>query len=601
MSTTTIPPRVMHDEGPFAAAVRHHHGNHGSHQAAQVPHGLSQAAVTAADHVAQCPYEAKVVTNGTTARMVLMFLRELVEQPVYPHFQQTYGCPMMKCYAKFTEPFPLVQHLLSCPELPNGEFDCDKCNNWHEFPTNEKDWSQWTGWSGKSSHRHHHHQATPATQTNQANQTTQAAQTTQAPPQHDLIERKRSFSSKVRDHFTRKKDPRKPPMENHTFSRPGTAVSGASSVMTMSRCSEHQPMEFSAHSGAPGFTHLHKPTVNPGGAHVENSMFWSGINEDAISSTVSSIAPSSNFDTDTPNGTSTVNTSQTTLFTTNNGLGPYQPAAGDVITSPFMFTSQSAFESSAPLPGQQASSDMEMSIDEPLPISEATISPTGPATPSDNRTWWGGKPNIDTPRPTPVSSPFYSMDQPMSHHLTRTMSQESMEPPMPGLFQRGMSEGTPMDTMSPHAEHVHTHHGSMGGRSSPTDDLVCDECQWKPRGVRENLRGYLRKHKNTHKGLRLPCDVAGCTKTFSRLDNLKKHKKDKHGIDEPLGGMVPMKRGPEEYSEHVEEDGAQPADDGPILTEADLLRRIPTLTEQDLRELRNPSGDYGMLWPALHF
>jgi len=597
-TTTTLPSRVMHDEGPFAAAVRHHHnGNHGSHQSAQVSQsGLTQAAVTTAtDHVAPCPYETKVVTNGTTARMVLMFLRELVEQqPVFTHYQQTYGCPMMKCYAKFTEPFMLVNHLLSCPELPNGEFDCDKCSNWHEFPTNEKDWSQWTGWSGKSSQRHH----PQANQAAQTAQTTQAVQAPQVPAQHDLIERKRSFSTKVRDHFTRKKtDPRKPSIDN-TFSRPGTAVSGASSVMTMSRCSEHQGMEFSAHNGAPGFTHLHKPTVSPGAAHLDNTMFWPGIAEDNISSTVSSIAPSSNFDTDTPNGTSTVNTSQTTLFTTNNGLGPYQPGAGDVITSPFMFTGQTAFDAPAPLAGQQASSDMEMSIDEPIPISEATISPTGPATPSDSRTWWGGKPNIDTPRPTPVSSPFYSMDQPMSHHLSRTMSQESMEPPMPGLFQRGMSEGTPMDAMSPHAEHVHTHHGSMGGRSSPTDDLVCDECQWKPRGVRENLRGYLRKHKNTHKGLRLPCDVSGCTKTFSRLDNLKKHKKDKHGIDDPVGG-IGLKSEPDEFGEHVEADGNMNM--GPILTEADLLRRIPTLTEQDLRELRNPSGDYGMLWPALHF
>ncbi|KAK0632493.1 hypothetical protein B0T14DRAFT_560181 [Immersiella caudata] len=590
MSTTTLPTRVMHDEGPFAAAVRHHHGNHGSHHVAAhnvSQPGLTQAAVTTADHIAPCPYEAKVVTNGTTARMVLMFLRELVEQPVYPHFQQTYGCPMMKCYAKFTEPFPLVQHLLSCPELPNGEFDCDKCSNWHEFPTNEKDWSTWTGWSGKSSQRHHHHTA-------QITQAPQVVQAPQSPPQHDLIERKRSFSSKVRDHFTRKKETRKPSMEIHTFSRPGTAASGASSIMTMNRCPEHH--EFSPHSGAPGFTHIQKPALSPGAPQIDNTMFWSTLNEDAMSdlqSAVSSIAPSSKFDTDRSTGSSTVNTSQTTLFTGNNNLGPYQPGASDVITSSFVFPPQPAFDTSASLGGHQTSSDIDMSIDEPLPVSEATISPTGPVTPSDNRTWWGGKPNIDTPRPTPVSSPFYGMDQPIQHHMTRTMSQESMETPMPGLFQRGMSEGTPMDAMSPHAEHVHhTHHGggsSMGGRSSPTDDLVCDECQWKPRGVRENLRGYLRKHKNTHKGLRLPCDVPGCTKTFSRLDNLKKHKKDKHGIDEPLGSMLPLKRGPEEYSEHVEEEEARTTEPP---------RRVPQLSEADLRDF---AGDYGMLWPALHF
>jgi hypothetical protein len=59
MSTTTLPSRVMHDEGPFAAAVRHHHGSHGSHHvvAAHVVSqpGLTQAAVTTADHVVPCP------------------------------------------------------------------------------------------------------------------------------------------------------------------------------------------------------------------------------------------------------------------------------------------------------------------------------------------------------------------------------------------------------------------------------------------------------------------------------------------------------------------------------------------------------------------
>jgi hypothetical protein len=83
--------------------------------------------------------------------------------------------------------------------------------------------------------------------------------------------------------------------------------------------------------------------------------------------------------------------------------------------------------------------------------------------------------------------------------------------------------------------------------------------------------------------------VPGCTKTFSRLDNLKKHKKDKHGIDEPVGSMLPLKRGPEEYAEHVEEDDEM---------SPELRRLQATLTEADLR---NASGDYGMLWPALHF
>jgi hypothetical protein len=116
------------------------------------------------------------------------------------------------------------------------------------------------------------------------------------------------------------------------------------------------------------------------------------------------------------------------------------------------------------------------------------------------------------------------------------------------------------------------------------EDLVCDECQWKPRGVRENLKGYLRKHKNTHKGVRLACDVPGCVKTFSRLDNLKKHKKDKHGIED-VGGTVPAKRVAGDYGESTEEESEQ---------------KRQALLDADIRAAA-AADDYSMLWPALHF
>jgi len=125
------------------------------------------------------------------------------------------------------------------------------------------------------------------------------------------------------------------------------------------------------------------------------------------------------------------------------------------------------------------------------------------------------------------------------------------------------------------------------------EELVCDECQWKPRGVRENLKGYLRKHKNTHKGLRLSCDVVGCTKTFSRLDNLKKHKKDKHGIDETgsgIMGTLPLKRVAEESAEHIAEEKS-----------ADIVMNSNKRPDTSDSRVRGVSGDYSMLWPALHF
>lgn len=165
--------------------------------------------------------------------------------------------------------------------------------------------------------------------------------------------------------------------------------------------------------------------------------------------------------------------------------------------------------------------------------------------------------------------------------MSRALSQESMQSSITTVYGTPVPEGSGHGALSPHTD-GHRHSGVVPGKDPPessVEDLVCDECQWKPRGVRENLKGYLRKHKNTHKGVRLACDVPGCLKTFSRLDNLKKHKKEKHGIED-TGGSVPAKR---EFVECIEE-------------EAETRR--PATVESDLRVA---TEDYSMLWPALHF
>ncbi len=94
-----------------------------------------------------CRYEEKVITDPTTSRIVLAFLRDFVEQrTVYAQSPQGYFCPMIKCPASFSEPLFLIQHLLTCPEMGKGEFECWKCCSWHKFPTNEKEWADWSGW-----------------------------------------------------------------------------------------------------------------------------------------------------------------------------------------------------------------------------------------------------------------------------------------------------------------------------------------------------------------------------------------------------------------------------------------------------------------------
>ncbi|KAK3330449.1 hypothetical protein B0H66DRAFT_572506 [Apodospora peruviana] len=566
--------------------------NNGSHVS------LGQASVT--DHHCSCPYDDKVVPNGTTARMVLMFIRDLVEPPGCNQVRQTYPCPMRDCRKTFMEPLPLVQHLLFCPELlRSGVFDCDKCSNWHQVPTCEKDWEQWSGWK----------------------------------PQPPPFQRKRSFSSKMRDTFTlrRKDSSRKsnaspePPHIDYAHSlniRMNQTALGAV-------CPEHH-IAHSGHRDVPDYLGLQKAVP----LDLDRGMFWQAGGVDEISelhSAVSSIAPSSTFDT-RPSQPTTANTSRTTLnfaqgFTTYQTPTPSSQRGDNVLNSQqFIFSPQPTFDGEATSIGNHSQTSSAMSLDEPLSVNDSALSPgeLRPTTSNNNQTWWGSKQGADTQNLTPVSSgcfpiqspvsailpsdvtgeltaptspctsagmddrnttpgPYYPIHHASMHHaISRTLSQESMQDGLPNFFEL---DGSQIDAMSPHSSHAH--HIAIHRKANlepPTEELMCDECQWKPRGVRENLKGYLRKHKNTHKGLRLACEVPGCTKTFSRLDNLKKHKKDKHGMSDDSSSILPSKRVAEEYVEHIEEDG-------------DVKR--PGTSDSRIRGV--VAEDYSMLWPALHF
>ncbi|KAK4139227.1 zinc finger C2H2-like protein [Dichotomopilus funicola] len=609
--------RAMHDAGTFTAPAIHGAHNHGSHAHAH-GHLHPQSAMTG--QYAPCPYEDKVTKDGTTARMVLLFLRELLDQlSVAEQPQQSYGCPMTRCHRSFVAPLQVIQHLLSCPELANGEFDCDKCCTSHSFPTNEKDWSQWMGWRSQ-----------------------QCLQ----------IQRKRSLGSKMKDFALRKKDPSRkqnPAFDSHfknasaMDTRPSTATSDAPST-TFTNRGFQQHVGFPGQHGQgphlPGFADLHKSGVPSDLPEVDSHMFWHGFNNSAsgLPSTVSSIALSSMDDN--PSERLSQNTSQSTLF--NPPLGHYQSPgsssqAPDGISAsqqPYMFPTQMSFDHGlTSLPGHAPASSA-MCIDNPLPLPRSPISPADPRSPASNSSssWWRPKVEADTSRPTPptsgpdshfplstgiidalpsgvnsgltsptspnaAGSPYYQLQSQTTQSMSRALSQESMEGSMPTTFGTPIPERSGSGSLTPRAEsqpqhthqhqhvHQHSHAGSTPGKpstESSIEDLVCDECQWKPRGVRENLKGYLRKHKNTHKGVRLACDIPGCVKTFSRLDNLKKHKKDKHGIED-TGGSIPAKRVAGDMSETGEPD-------------AEVKR--PATVES---EIRGVTEDYSMLWPALHF
>ncbi|KAK4148935.1 zinc finger C2H2-like protein [Chaetomidium leptoderma] len=622
--------RAMHDAGPFTAAIHTGQHSHGAHAV----HHQQAAAVTGHHHFVPCPYEDKVTKDGTTARMVLLFLRELLEQlSVSEQVQQSYACPMTKCRGAFVAPLQVIQHLLSCPELASGEFDCDRCSTSHHFPTNEKDWAQWAGWTCPH-------------------------------PLHGAhMQRKRSLGSKMRDFALGKKGPSRkqnhPAYDSHfknaspMDTRPSTAVSEAPSATFTSRVFPHHPVfpgQPAQGAAGPAFSNLQKPQVilvPPGLPEVDGSVFWSGFNEGSsdLPSTVSSIALSSSTVDGSPSERLSQNTSQSTLFN-HHGLGPYQqPPATSAQDSntisasqhqqqqqqQYMFPPHLTFNTGlTSLPGHPPPSSA-MCVDDPLPLASSPLSPTElRSTVSSNHGWWGPKLEVETPRPTPppsssapnpryplqasmlgslarsvssgvtsptspdtAASPYYQIQQPTStHSMSRALSQESMQSNITTVFGTPAPEGRGgLGALSPRADNCQhsaaaaaaaATQGKVASESS-VEDLVCDECQWKPRGVRENLKGYLRKHKNTHKGVRLACDIPGCVKTFSRLDNLKKHKKDKHGIED-TGSSVPVRTVGGEFAESIAEEEAEP--------------KRPGTVESDIRAV---AEDYSMLWPALHF
>jgi hypothetical protein len=559
-------------------------------------------------------YEDKVTKDGTTARMVLLFLRELVDQLCLgeQQVQQSYACPITRCRRTFLAPLQVVQHLLSCPELSSGEFDCDKCCTTHRFPTNEKDWAQWSGWKCPPS----------------------------AHPNHD-IQRKRSLGSKMRDFALRKKDPSRKQASvaseslfkntTATDTRPSTATSDAPGSIFAGRTLQHA-LHFQPQSNqqgpSPGLLDFQKPVLSPGLAEVDGSMLWQnydGTGSD-LPSTVSSIAHAS-ID-DSPSDRLSQNTSQTTLFGT--GMGPYQtpttttgPSHGSLPASQYMYGLQGPVTGSMANLSTGTVTGSAMCLDDTVTLRQSPVSPTNIRSSTNGTAWWAGKVDAETPRPTPPStgpetcfpvqagmmgnlanvvsngipsptsptaaaSPFYPVQQTPTQAMTRALSQESMQSSMTTVFGTPATEVPPtsgLGALSPPSgsnNPSNTTSASTKQATDPVEELVCDECQWKPRGVRENLKGYLRKHKNTHKGVRLACDVPNCVKTFSRLDNLKKHKKDKHGIDESGNA----KRAASEYADKAHDGSGAAKRPTPLV-----------MTEADLRG----TEEYSMLWPALHF
>ncbi|KAH8879225.1 hypothetical protein GQ53DRAFT_775157 [Thozetella sp. PMI_491] len=600
---------------------------------------------TATEQGGSCPYADKTATNANPARVMLMLVRDFVEQQQGVYASQAYFCPMVRCYQQFADPMSLIQHVLSCPELPGGMFQCWKCLNWHELPSDEKEWSDFGVWKPDA-------------------------------PQGPGFPPKRSLSQQIKDAVMRRRNsirkvvpgsPTKQEMDVdfQIDTRLNPELTGVlNNLAFRSSVCQDIEVEQQHRGGVPGF---HDPQKEIKPSQVDVDMIWQDLSTNGICGMPA--------------------TTQTTGF--DHVQSPTQPTPALVpglshsqchsplddrtmMRSPVQLVSPPpAFNSwpqvqSAPFDCYPASPPLAMSntliVDGlsvapqmPTQVSVAAPPPMDEKSPS----WLGPRTGPDLARLSPVSWVGNVANDSSSERSTRAHSirdsgslgippnnynmfgVQSIQAPtpraIPSLPMSGVITMTPdMSTANSSQETIQlsrvnrpfaapplppappqdmvlddvddsrpcspTPSEDDHGHDDGSDDLVCDQCQWRPRGVKENLKGYLRKHKNVHKGLRLPCDYPGCKKTFSRLDNLKKHRREKHGLDETGNTHHAAKRAQEDcghthghhmhhHEEHISTTMAVDAPPPPP----------PPQNPRDSSEYtRGVYDGHSVLWPGLH-
>jgi len=86
-------------------------------------------------------------------------------------------------------------------------------------------------------------------------------------------------------------------------------------------------------------------------------------------------------------------------------------------------------------------------------------------------------------------------------------------------------EGSPLGASAPLSASSVQSSQSSTLTSMSEKELKCNTCGYKPK---RNLKSYLRKHEDIHKGNQIPC--THCKATFTRQDNLTTHLRKTHRI-----------------------------------------------------------------------
>ncbi|TLS31233.1 hypothetical protein PpBr36_02781 [Pyricularia pennisetigena] len=543
-----------------------------------------------------CPYEKCVITDPTASRFAVMMLQYFMNIANINTTLDQFDCPVAKCMKQFTEPLEFIKHLMDCPELSKGEFECRKCETWHRFPTTESGWLEFSGWE----------------------KTVEKKKRSSFTEKLRVMVRSSSKPSSPRSLRSRSDSCISPSAQSKASPSPSSEFSAGSLYQINDRKESEVQWRYNADAWPTVMPTPEKPlrasTGNPGDQLRQNSSLAQ------IQSPQEIQKPQELCDTgrmelwDTGCTRSELSDNQLP----SSARAPYKPqdsassyeaqAFWHTMSAPHQYTLgsgtwTSSFEGqlaqhTAHRSIQQNSTDSHDGDNVSIGLLQTRIapyfdhhlseSPVGlDIGPSDPVTELSGE-ETSSSHPGSFDSTTWSFDSAStSDNLVASLRTNSSSGSSVGSFKHaGLRDWAPngepiFSTFEPQNDggqaimralqefkgsapknlesrpfdlgRRNECHGTleMGSwpvtnRSAPvaeapgeTEDdghLTCghENCDFRPSGTKlHNYRKYLHKHRETHRRARYECDQ--CPSVYTRSDNLKKHRREKHGIEEARG------------------------------------------------------------------
>ncbi|TLD31670.1 hypothetical protein PspLS_02975 [Pyricularia sp. CBS 133598] len=542
-----------------------------------------------------CPYETCVITDPTASRFAVMMLQYFMNSANINTTLNPFDCPVSKCMKQFTEPLEFVRHLINCPELSKGEFKCRKCETWHIFPTTERGWLDFSGWektvekkkrssftdklkvmvrsspkpgSLRSLRSSSDSCISPSAQSKASS--TPSSEFSAGSP-YAIVGRK---ESEVQWRYDADAWPTVIPTPEKPL-RVSTGNTGGQPQHHLPIVDIQQPQELCGtgrlelwdtgctRSELPD-NHQPSPTSGPykpqdSASRYEGQAFWPIVGAPTYPYALENGTWTSSLEGQVAQHTAHRSTQQSSTDSHSSG----SVSIGLLQTTMPLYFGHNLSES----PGG-------LDVDQSGPVPELSGEETPSSHPgSYNSTTW----SFDSASTSRMASLRTSSSSGSSVESFECVGMGDWAPngdPIFSTFEpqneghqaimralQDINGSAPKSLESCHFDLGCRHQwpevpemesAPVAGRAAPVaeasveadddGDLTCghENCDFRPSGTKlHNYRKYLHKHRETHRRARYECDQ--CQSVYTRSDNLKKHRREKHGIEETRGyGMVRM-------------------------------------------------------------